>query len=345
MHYFCNCCNFFIPNRAILFIFDFCLICAFKKVNNMSISKINFTSSNYIDVPSWVNDKNKPKARTYTLRYNSRPLQYDEFEISNKPRSRKKQKTYSKARVIALLMAAGLLSQTPKLNNFFDNKSDIVTVEDDSKNENNPVICIETEAPEEISKEAIEETIESKENIQAARLLDNIKNSDIHAPERLEKLTNALNLDELEVADFLIHLCESEKWGNNCIDPLLFYAQICQESNAEFDALGDYSKRTGEYLAFGYGQFHECAVDEVNNQIEKGFFGEYLYNNGQKYTYEDRINPKKALEMMILLLRYDASKTDSKDAMLAMYNQGHKNGINTQQGQEYVDAVYSQIGY
>ena len=309
----------------------------------MSISKINFASSSYIDVPSWVNDRSKSK-RMYQARYNVKTPKYDEFENSNKPRSRKKQKTYSKARVMALLMAAGLLSQAPKLNDFFDNNNDIIIVENDSKNEDNPVIYIETKAPKEVMETA-QKTIESKDNIQAARLLENIKKSDIHAPERLKKLTNALNLNELEVANFLIHLCESEKWGNNCIDPLLFYAQICQESNAEFDALGDYSKLTGEYLALGYGQFHECAVDEVNNQIENGIYGEHLYNNGQKYTYEDRINPKKALEMMILLLRYDANRTNSQDAMLAMYNQGHKNGINTQQGQEYVDAVYNQIGY
>ena len=47
--------------------------------------------------------------------------------------------------------------------------------------------------------------------------------------------------------------------------------------------------------------------------------------------------------MMALLLRYDASKTDDENGMLAMYNQGNKNGINTKDGQNYVAAVLGRI--
>lgn len=174
-------------------------------------------------------------------------------------------------------------------------------------------------------------------------LLNDIYSKDESASEHLSSLSNALNMSESEVSRYLINLSQSEQFGNGCINPLTFYAQICQESNCNPNVEGDYSKKQGKYLALGFGQFHTCAVDEVNRQIKNGTYGDYTYNNGEDYTYEDRSNPKKSLEMMALLLRYDASKTDDENGMLAMYNQGNKNGINTKDGQNYVAAVLGRI--
>ena len=128
-----------------------------------------------------------------------------------------------------------------------------------------------------------------------------------------------------ETAAYLTNLCESEEWAAGCIDPVTLCAQIRQESGYVADIVGDGG------LAVGLGQFHECAVEEVNNQY------------GTNYTSADRSDPYKALEMMALLLKYDYSKTGDTNSMLAMYNQGNPNGINTSGGQNYVRAVMSRI--
>ena len=141
-----------------------------------------------------------------------------------------------------------------------------------------------------------------------------------------DTLCSTLGMSQEETMDYLTELCESEEWGNGCIDPVTLCAQIRQESGYNATIVGDSG------LAVGLGQFHECAVEEVNNQY------------GTNYTSADRSDPNKALEMMVLLLKYDYSKTGSTDAMLAMYNQGNPNGINTSGGQNYVSAVYSRLG-
>lgn len=188
--------------------------------------------------------------------------------------------------------------------------------------------------------------IKSDLDIKAQKLLENIYEQDEYAKEHLENFRESFSYEKSEndIAKMLINLCESSQWGDNCIDPLTFYAQICQESNCETDALGDFSKKSQQYLAVGFGQCHECAVDEVNEHIKKGTFGPFEYNNGAQYKYSDRSNPKKGLEIMILYLRYCSNRTNSTKAMLAMYNRGTKNGINTPEGKEYVRAVYSQLG-
>ncbi len=142
----------------------------------------------------------------------------------------------------------------------------------------------------------------------------------------LSKLSNELGMSQEETAAYLTELCESEEWAGGCIEPIVLYGQIMQESGFDADILGDSG------AALGLGQFHKCAVDEVNNRY------------GTNYTYEDRSNPKKALEMMALLLKYDYSCTGSQNGMLAMYNQGHASAINESGGQAYVKHVLARIG-
>lgn len=138
-------------------------------------------------------------------------------------------------------------------------------------------------------------------------------------------LCDVLNMTEEETADYLTQLCESEDWANGVTYPSLFLAQISRESKYDPNAVGDGG------LAIGLGQFHTCAVDEVNNRFHTN------------YTYQDRKDPFKALEMMSLLLRYDYSQTKSTYGMLAMYNQGHP-ALDTEAGQNYVKNVLAEIG-
>ena len=140
-----------------------------------------------------------------------------------------------------------------------------------------------------------------------------------------DKLCSTLGMSREETAEYLTNLCESDEWAAGCIDPVTLCAQIRQESGYVADIVGDSG------LAVGLGQFHECAVQEVNNQY------------GTNYTSADRTDPYKALEMMALLLKYDYSKTGTTEGMLAMYNQGNANGINTTGGQNYVNAVMARI--
>lgn len=328
----------------------------------MSISKINFTSQRKeIDIPQWVN-RNQAQKREYAK--TARIQQYDTYTPSKK--SRKKHKNNLQKRLLLLATVAGVSGfAAPKvINNHQTNHSEIV-LDDNTTNDNeitikitqddndtdykqpsksckdNEVVFLENEIIENLNQI---DDYDKKLEIKAVELLETIKEKDKEADFHLENLRNSFNQSDIENLKFLIHLAQSPTWGNDCIDPLLFYAQICQESDCDSNALGDFSKRKQEYLARGFGQFHECAVDEVNEQIEKGTFSDFLYNNGEKYSYDDRTDPKKALEMMILLLRYDAQCTNSTDEMLAMYNRGHKNGFREEEGKNYVDKVYNRIG-
>ena len=125
--------------------------------------------------------------------------------------------------------------------------------------------------------------------------------------------------------EYISYLCEAPQWGNGCIDPIIFLADITQESSCDSKNIGDSGN------AVGFGQFHTVAVDQVNK----------IYDTN--YTYSDRANPKKALEMMSLYLRYCRANTNSTEEMLAMYNQGFPKAINTQDGRKYVNDVYSNL--
>lgn len=300
----------------------------------MNVSKINFTSRKELDVPSWVNRTPEEK-RIYQNRINNQ----DEFVTS---KSRKKQKTTNLAmlKLLTALAVLGITSCSIKVNTGNSNKEiPLETIVETTQSVPLPTFEIPVQIDETEASLPVYDEMQEK----AQNLLDEIKIADEYSDIRLEKMQEALGMDSIDVAKLLIEMCESPIWGNGCIEPLLFYAQIAQESNCEFDKLGDYNKKTGIYDALGYGQFHKCAVDEVNNQIECGRYEDYLYNDGEKYTYEDRKDPKKALEMMSLYLRYIDDRTNSTDAMLAMYNGGSKNFIKTSKGQEYVRNIYKQI--
>lgn len=156
-------------------------------------------------------------------------------------------------------------------------------------------------------------------------LLDELKTLNGEAPKYYDKLCNALNMNKNDTADYLTQLCQSEKCANGCIEPSLFYAQIFRESGFDPDVIGDNG------AAIGLSQFHKCAVDEVNRQFDTN------------YTYQDRYDPIKSLEMMSLLLNYDYETTKSTYGMLAMYNQGHP-ALDEPDGIAYVQNVLAQIG-
>lgn len=158
-----------------------------------------------------------------------------------------------------------------------------------------------------------------------APFLEELEQLSGDAVDNYSKLCSVLSMTEEETADYLTQLCESENWANGVTYPSLLLAQISRESKFDPNAVGDGG------LAIGLGQFHTCAVDEVNKRFDTN------------YTYEDRKDPYKALEMMSLLLRYDYSQTKSTYGMLAMYNQGHP-ALDTEKGQTYVKNVLAEIG-
>lgn len=183
---------------------------------------------------------------------------------------------------------------------------------------------------QELSEKVAELEIQEQEkensfNGDASKWLAELEAAGGDAWNDFDKLCSTLGKSREDTMAYLTDLCESEEWGNGCIDPVTLCAQIRQESGYNASIVGDSG------LALGLGQFHECAVQEVNNQY------------GTSYTSSDRSNPTKALEMMVLLLRYDYKCTGSTDGMLAMYNQGNANGINTSGGKSYVNAVYSRL--
>ncbi len=156
-------------------------------------------------------------------------------------------------------------------------------------------------------------------------LLDTIKNLGYPATTFFDRLCEQMGMDEKEVTDLLTEMSTSEKWGNGCVTPELLFAQICNESGCDIDAVGDNG------AAVGLGQFHECAVDEVNNQF------------GTHYTYEDRKDPVKALEMMALLLRYDYTSTgNSTIGMYTKYASGNTRNMSI--GEGYYERIQKKIG-
>ncbi len=156
-------------------------------------------------------------------------------------------------------------------------------------------------------------------------LLDTINNLGGNATIFYSRLCDELGMDEKEVADYLTELSNSEQWADGCVSPIMLFAQICNESGCYADAVGDNG------AAVGLGQFHECAVDEVN------------YRFGTHYTYEDRSNPIKALEMMSLLLKYDyKSSGNSEVGMYTKYASGNLRNLNI--GKRYIEHLKAKIG-
>lgn len=154
--------------------------------------------------------------------------------------------------------------------------------------------------------------------------LDTINNLGGNATTFYSRLCKEMGMNEKEVADYLTELSNSEQWANGCVSPIMLFAQICNESGCYADAVGDNG------AALGLGQFHECAVDEVNNQF------------GTNYTYADRANPKKALEMMSLLLKYDYNSSGSTVGMYTKYASGNTKNLNI--GETYISHLKAKIG-
>lgn len=209
-----------------------------------------------------------------------------------------------------------------------------VTTSDNLKAEDDYIEADET--IEDDYSEVVEETVETPSNKyhsmieeeyigSGSAFLEELKQLSGDAVENYHKLCDVLGMTEEETADYLTQLCESKNWANGVTYPSLLLAQISKESKFNPEAIGDGG------LALGLGQFHTCAVDEVNNRFNTN------------YTYNDRKDPHKALEMMALLLRYDYSQTQSTYGMLAMYNQGHPS-LDTIEGQSYVKNVLGEIG-
>ncbi len=156
-------------------------------------------------------------------------------------------------------------------------------------------------------------------------LLDTINNLGGNAKLFYSRLCEQLGMDEKEVADYLTELSTSEQWADGCVSPIMLFAQICNESGCYADIYGD------DGAALGLGQFHECAVDEVNNQF------------GTHYTYADRSNPIKALEMMSLLLKYHyKSSGNSEVGMYTKYASGNLRNLNI--GERYIENLKAKIG-
>ncbi len=156
--------------------------------------------------------------------------------------------------------------------------------------------------------------------------LDELSTLSGPAVAEFDNLCEVFGKSREEMADYLTEMCMSEEWGNGCISPSLLIGQIYNESSYRPACVGDSG------AAVGLSQFHKVAVDEVNRVFKTN------------YTYEDRTNPEKSIEMMVLLLKHCKKQTGTTDGMLAMYNRGHKTGINEIQGKHYVEHVYSQIG-
>jgi soluble lytic murein transglycosylase-like protein len=71
------------------------------------------------------------------------------------------------------------------------------------------------------------------------------------------------------------------------VDPVILNAIICVESSHNARAVGDNGK------AVGLLQLHKIYVDDVNRIVGK-----------KKYSYADRWNPQKSVEMTVIYLRH-----------------------------------------
>lgn len=172
---------------------------------------------------------------------------------------------------------------------------------------------------------------------ESKQLLMDIKNKCENADEFLKNATQTFDMSEEELTEYITEMCNSPQFGNGCIDPIQYFALLAQESEFK-NVEGDNGK------AVGLGQIHEPAVEEINYQIENNLYDNYDYNNSKTYEASDRWDAKKNIEISLLYLRYCASKTDSTEAMIAMYNTGIPDGIYTNKGFEYVNNVLSKIG-
>lgn len=170
-------------------------------------------------------------------------------------------------------------------------------------------------------------TLSAEEKIKAQDMLDSLAEVGGYAWDEFDILCKQFNLSDLEMASKLTYMCESEYWGNGCITPVVLCAQMYLESSYIADEIGDGG------AAVGLGQVHKCAVDDINRIFDTN------------YTYEDRSDPQKGLEMMILYDRICYKQTHDTGAMLAMYNAGHKDAINHEYGKNYVKNVYKQINF
>lgn len=173
--------------------------------------------------------------------------------------------------------------------------------------------------------------------LECDELLNDIKTKCEDGDVFLKNATQTFGMTEDELTEYITEMCNSPQYGNGCIEPLQYFALLAEESKFQ-NVEGDNGK------AVGLGQIHEPAVQEVNYQIENNLYEDYNYNNSQTYEAIDRWDAKKNVEISLLYLRYCASKTDSTEAMIAMYNTGIPDGIYTNKGFEYVNNVLGKIG-
>lgn len=222
---------------------------------------------------------------------------------------------------ISLLTACNKKSENNNTNIVSDENSDVKDTNDTKK----------TAMPSENGVGRFDIIPESKQ------LLTDIKNKCENADEFLKNATQTFDMSEEELTEYIAEMCNSPQFGNGCIDPIQYFALLAQESEFK-NVEGDNGK------AVGLGQIHEPAVEEVNYQIENNLYDNYDYNNSKTYEASDRWDAKKNVEISLLYLRYCASKTDSTEAMIAMYNTGIPDGIYTNKGFEYVNNVLGKIG-
>jgi len=209
-----------------------------------------------------------------------------------------------------------------------------------------PEKTLDTESAvnETVKEENIQEKTENTMSPAAQNLYDDIYKLDQFADTRIENLVESFGMPKEEIMEYIVQMCIDPKFGNNCVEPILFYALLAGESNCISTQKGDLNKSTGEYRAWGFGQTHKITVDEVNNRIKMGSFGKHTYNNGKPYTYEDRLDAKKNIEITLLFLRHCHKLAKGcTDTMLATYNTGNPSGVNTVKGQNYIAHIYSQI--
>ncbi len=162
-------------------------------------------------------------------------------------------------------------------------------------------------------------------NTSGSELLDRLEDAGGDAFNGFDNLCATLGMDREETAEYIAYLCESEEWGNGCIDPVIFCAQLRQESGFNGGTVGD-----GGY-AVGLGQLHEIAVGEVNRYW------------GTSYSGEDRWDPQKNLEITMLFLKECYQQTGDTEGMLGMYNQGTLDKARSADGQAYVRQVLSRL--
>lgn len=184
-----------------------------------------------------------------------------------------------------------------------------------------------------INTESIKRGLRSNLNVflnpdDGEKFLEELSRYGGDAPPRIGMLSDVFGFSDEETGAYLTALANSPQWGMGCIEPVVLFAQICQES--DFDPSVIDVNNGGQ--SQGLGQFKQIAVDQVNK----------VFNTD--YSYEDRANPIKSTEMMALLLRYCFGQTGDSYAALAMYNQGGPDGIYTSGGVQYLRDVLKRIG-